>query len=167
MDNVIKRFKQIFHFYCVSSFEKGLATYCVALLNLKFLTAALVPKKNYSRLFKNMGTYYNANYLKSNPRKTQVCSCYLWCKKTENHVQQTLTKEQWKSWVSWNGSRENADLQTTSFNNLAPGYRRRLLIRNSQHSCRFLRTTDNDLKFPLQKLIVGKKDILPKSKIME
>ena len=47
-----------------------------------------------------------------------------------------------------------------SLNDLAPNYLRQLLIRNSQQSCRALRNTDRDLKLPLKKLIMGKKDIL-------
>ena len=43
---------------------------------------------------------------------------------------------------------------------LAPKYLRQLLIRNSQQSCRALRNTDRDLKLPLKKPIMGKKDIL-------
>ena len=38
-----------------------------------------------------------------------------------------------------------------SLNDLAPNYLRKLLIRNSQHSCRALRNTENDLRLPLTK----------------
>ena len=47
-----------------------------------------------------------------------------------------------------------------SLNDLAPNYLRQLLIRISQQSCRALRNIDRDLKLPLKKLIMGKKDIL-------
>jgi len=49
-----------------------------------------------------------------------------------------------------------------SLNDLAPKYLRQLLIRNSQQSFRALRNTDRDLKLPLKKKLMGKKDTLPK-----
>ena len=37
-------------------------------------------------------------------------------------------------------------IEFKSLNDLAPGYLKKLLIRNSEHSCRALRNTGSDLK---------------------
>ena len=44
-----------------------------------------------------------------------------------------------------------------SLNDFAPNYLRKLLIRDSQHSCRALRNTENDLRLPLKKPNGGQK----------